>query len=89
MSEGIPEGSNREEGSRKSFVAKVFGVLWLIGFSIAIINFAIGLLFVLYALVTQGPSFFSDPDGVQRDRECTIIERSDGSAFDSCELLVP
>lgn len=41
----------------------------------------------LIIVFLSDPSAFKDP--TDRKQECVTIERSDGTAFDSCDLLVP
>jgi hypothetical protein len=56
---------------------------WIFGLWILILAItAVALIFVFLL----DPAAFNDSP---RKKECQIIERGDGTAFDSCDLLVP
>jgi len=57
---------------------------WLFAGWILILFFTTSALIV--AFLMEPSAFLDSPDN---SKDCQIIERSDGTAFDSCDLLVP
>ena len=69
-----------------NFLINVFWMLlrWIFATWLLILSMTTLALIVTFFI---DPSAFKDP--TDRKQECVTIERSDGTAFDSCDLLVP